>query len=133
MKIYSLNDRITVKVGELTFKLAPLSYKQKIEIQNIFKESKDAEGSILCLKYSVKDVEGIETLNGEKYNLSFDESGLTDTCLNDLLNIELSPKLMIACATLVNGIPQEIVHPVTGKPLEGVKIIHPFLKNDALI
>lgn len=127
MKIYSLKDRLTVHIGELVFKLAPLSFKQKSEVQALMANKKELEGVRLVVKYAVKDIEGVETLEGKKYVLEMDESGLTENCLDDLLNLENSAEISLACASLINGIPKEIVDPETGKAIEGIKIVNPTL------
>lgn len=129
MKIYTMADRLTVKIGELTFKLAPLSYKQKTEIRGLYTIGKKEDAAILTMKYSIKDVDGLETISGEKFKLSFDENGLSEESLDNLLNSMEAPKLILACANLMDAIPNVMVVPGTDKPLEGVKIIDPFLEK----
>ena len=125
MKIYKLTDRVTIKIEGLTFKLAPLSWQKKAEIQALMVEGKHTEGSVMCVKECVKDVQGLETLAGEKYEIRLEDGVLSEESLNDIMNIEDSAKLMLACASLVNGIPKEIVHPVSGERIEGVQVVNP--------
>ena len=129
MRVYSLKDRITVKIDELEFKLAPLSYKQKIEIQSLLTSGKEVEGTILAVKYSVKHVSGLEDSDGNEYKLSFENDSLTEDSIDALMNIECGIKLQLACAHLLNGIPKEIIHPETGKAIEGVKVVNPSIKK----
>ena len=124
MKVYSLKDRITVDIDGVSFKLAPLSYKQKIEIQNMLTTGQESEGTIKAVQYSLKDVEGLTDSNDNEYELRFDDNGLTEDCLDEILNIETSMKLVTTCVTFINGIPKQIITP-DGKPLEGVKIVNP--------
>ena len=124
MKVYSLKDRITVDIDGVSFKLAPLSYKQKIEIQNMLTTGQESEGTIKAVQYSLKGVEGLTDSNDNEYELRFDDNGLTEDCLDEILNIETSMKLVTTCVTFINGIPKQIITP-DGKPLEGVKIVNP--------
>jgi hypothetical protein len=121
-----MKDRIRVKISDLVFELAPLSYKQKIEIQNMILAGKQVEGSILCVRYALKGVEGIENIDGEPYELVFEGDGntiLSESCIDDILNIEDAMKLQLVCANLLAGIPKEVVNPNTGEPIEGIKIL----------
>lgn len=80
-----------------------------------------------AMKYSIKDIVGLEdAVTGEPYKLEFDEKGnLTDACVNDVLNLELSEKLVISCMLFMKGIPTEITDPRTGVKLEGVEVLPP--------
>lgn len=130
VKAYRLTDRIYVNIGELGFKLSPLSMGQKKEIRDCAKivngevEEDYMLGSFKSIKYAVKGIKGLETLDGEEYAPEFDEDGsLSDNSVEDLLNLEVNGKLMIACMNLLNGIPNVIVNPATGERLEGVEIV----------
>lgn len=131
VKVYSVNTRIPIKIGDVTFKLSPFSQAQKIEMA----EFANFEGgqylqnasrmTFRAIKFSVKDVEGLEdALTGEKYKLEFDDTGcLTDACVNDILSIEIADKLMVACMAMLKGIPTEIVNQQTGQKMEGVEVL----------
>jgi hypothetical protein len=126
-KILRLKDRLKVKIGDVVFTIAPLSYLQKQELANCTsikggQERLDlARSQALYLKYSVKDIEGVESYNGEKYELEFEGDHLTDECVSDLFHLEEREKLSIASWQLLNGI-KELRDPVTGEELEGVSI-----------
>ena len=124
MRIYSKTDRIKVKIDEVVFTISPLSYKQKIEVQSLFTSGKQFEGSILSIRMAVKDIEGVEDAQGNAYKLKFENELISEDCIDDILNIENSMKLQLTCAELINGIPKEIIHPVTGERVEGIKIIN---------
>ena len=124
MKIYTVEDRVKIKIGELVVSISPLSFKQKMEIQAKINENA-SEGTLLAIRHGVKKVEGVERSNGEKYELSFEDGLITDICANDLLNMEMGGVIATACVNLIQGIPKELVHPETGKPLEGVEILNP--------
>jgi hypothetical protein len=126
-KILRLKDRVNVKIDDVSLKLSPLSYLQKMEIQDYMIEASSGDmkaamkGAALAIKYCVKHIDGVEDYSDKKYELSFDDSGhLTDECVDDLLNLRQSEKLMSVCATLLQGLPEgELLHPVTGQPIEG--------------
>lgn len=125
-KIYKISDRIRVDIGGLVFKLGPLTYEQKAEIQALaasgdFKQALDS--AKLAVKYGLKDVEGLEDSEGKPYQIKTDESGIADDCLNDLLNLEQNEQLSMVCLGLIRGIPDHFTNPFDGKKLEGVSII----------
>jgi hypothetical protein len=128
MIIHKITDRIKVKIGEITFHLSPLSWDQK---QDIVSDAKLVEGkptnrnsTYKCLKYAVKNIEGVTLADGSPYVVQLENNVLSDECVEDLLNLELSSKLIIACYSLVQGVPSKIINPVTGQVLEGVEIVH---------
>lgn len=129
-KIYKRSDRLSVKIGDLTIKLAPLSVDQKTELQIAFLNGKlnqdlqsMTKGLILSLKYSIKDIEGLVDSNDQPYKLKMDEQGnLSDESIEDLLNMEFSKQLSLVCAALVKGIPNEFTDE-NGKKIEGVEIV----------
>lgn len=129
-KIYKLTDRITVKIDNVEFKLAPLSWGQKQEIVseasvvggNVNEMTRNA--TFKALKYAIKGISGVEYADGTQYELEFDENGnVLDSSLEELLNMELSPRLIMACYAMVNGVPTDIINPATGKKVEGVEVV----------
>lgn len=104
MIIYRVTDRVPVKIGDVEFFLAPLSLKQKQEIISHFRvkageETFDREKyAFAAVKKSVKEVHGLNLLDGTAYQLSFDSNGeLTDECVEDLLSIDPDGRLRAAC------------------------------------
>lgn len=127
-KIYRLSDRIKVKVDGLVVEISPLSLHQKAEIESdILTGSVESSmrGAANAVRYSVKDISGIEDASGNSYELEFDESGkaLTQDCIDDLFNLPETQKLMLACLNLIKSIPDEFIDPNTGEAIQGVKII----------
>ena len=125
--IYRLKDKIKVKIDDLKIKVSPLSYSQKMEVQDemtkavVEKDMKYAmSGTIKAIKYSLKSIKGLTTPDGEEYELEFENNQVTDECIDDLLNIQYSQKLAAVCTSLVSGIGQEIVDPSTGEVMEGI-------------
>jgi hypothetical protein len=124
VRIYSKTDRIKVKIDEVVFTISPLSYKQKIEVQSLFTSGKQFEGSILSIRMAVKDIEGVEDAQGNAYKLKFENELISEDCIDDILNIENSMKLQLTCAELINGIPKEIIHPITGEVVKGINFLN---------
>jgi len=127
MIIYKTTDRIKVKIGEVTFHLSPLTWDQK---QDILNDAKLSEGkpsnrnsTYKSLKYAIKSVEGISLADGTAYQVDLDNGILSDACVEDILNLELSPKLILACYSMVQGVPNNIYNPMTGEKIEGVEIV----------
>jgi hypothetical protein len=129
-RIYKRTDRIAVKIDSLTVKLAPLTLDQKTEIQQAMilgrtkADIKEASrGIALSLKYAVKGIEGLEDSDGNVYKLEFDKDlNLKDSCIDDLMNLELTPKLAMVCAAMVNGVPKSFSDN-EGNALEGVEVV----------
>jgi hypothetical protein len=127
--IHRTTDRIKVKVQDITVSISPLTKLQKQTISMLFlKASKgDMEAAMAstfaCVKASVKDVQGIKDFDGNEYRLEFENGELTDECVNDLLNMEESEMLQLVCTQFLTKIPKEIVSPLDGKPIEGIKIL----------
>lgn len=128
-KIYDTTDRIKVKIDDVTITISPLTVSQKTEVQVLMAQgrierdfSKMQSGVIKTLKYGLKDIDGLQKSNGAPYKLSFDESGLTDNCIDSLFNIELHKKLVKVCQCLTVAITGEFTDE-NGKPIEGVELV----------
>ena len=126
-KIYRTTDRVKVNIDDVTVKLAPLTLSQKKEIQGHLYKSvteKDMQAAqdaaILAVKYSLKSIKGLYDQNDEEYQLQMDNNTVSDECIDDLLNIEISDKLALVCTSLLHGINKEIVDPNTNKKIEGI-------------
>lgn len=110
-RIYRTTDRIPLDFGEgLKITISPLSRAQKQEVQQLLlNTSKMVEGAALAIKYSVKDIEGVENFDGEQYQLNFNPDGsLTDDCVDELLNMSQSTKLSTVCVGLLGGISENL-------------------------
>lgn len=122
-RIYRKSDRISLKIDDLVVKIAPLGVHQKAMIQQAMLEGqaeksveKATKGILLALKFGLKDISGLEDADGNPYQLQFDEDGLTDDCIDDIMNIQQKDKLILACSTMANAIP-------TSFKIEGVEFI----------
>lgn len=136
-KIYTVNDKIPVKIDDITFFISPLKYSQKCEIQSLMektlstREMKYAQdAAFLAVKYSVKDVLGLERQDGTPFRVELENTVLNDESVDNLLNIEYSTKLASICTSLVHGISNEIIDPYTGKTMEGVSFGESTGKKD---
>ena len=124
-KIYRTSDRIRVKIGGLVVTISPLGFDQKSEIQALALSTSLVDGldsAKKAVKYSVKDVEGLEDSNGA-YKIEFDESGVSEESLDILFNTAVSDNLAFTCLNLLKSIPKEFINPHTGKKLKGVSIV----------
>lgn len=123
-KIYRTSDRIPVKIADMRVVISPLSFQQKAELSATITEKSPAEAARLSIKMAVKELHGVESMDGEPYGLQFDDTGvLSDSCVDDLMNMEHTAELITVALSLLNGIPQSFIDPSTGKPLEGVEIV----------
>lgn len=129
VRIYRTTDRIKVKVDSIVVTIAPLSVDEKAEISQFMLAGKlrdfkaAAKGTALTVKYAVKDVSGIVDQKNQPYKVAFDENGyLTDQCVSELFNLEMSGKLTEICMSLVEKIP-DVFTDAKGKKLEGVEIL----------
>jgi len=118
-----------IKIDDISFKVAPLTYAQKLEVQGMLtkKNGTDidniAKTTKSLIEMSLKDVKGLTYPDGEEFRLDFDGGKITEPCFDELMNLSLSTKLTIALMQLVQGIPKEIIDTATGKPLKGVSIV----------
>lgn len=126
MKIRKTTDKVSVKINDLVFKISPLTFDQKCSVQTLLASGGAAsilKASKLAIKYAVKDVEGLQNQDGSKYEVKFDEEGLSDETIDDLSNTEINDNLNYICITLLNGMPKRFEHPVTRQPLPGVSYV----------
>ena len=126
MKIRKTKEKIAVKVGELVFKITPLTFEQKCEIQSTLAAGTTTailKASKLAMKFSVKEIAGLQNEDGTDYQVTFDDIGLSDDVINDLGNSEIGDNLNYMCISLLNGIPRQFENPITKKPLEGVSFV----------
>ena len=125
--ILRMTDRINLKIDEVTFIIAPLSYQRKQELASCTKIVNGEEhfdllkSQALYIKYSLKDVKGITDVDGKDYELQFEGDCLTDDCVSEILSLEQREKLNIASWQLLNGL-NDLKDPVTGDKLEGVEL-----------
>ncbi len=117
-----------VDFGEIRLKIERLTPNQYMEITSLqtFEGGKikvDTHKKLwLAIKYCVKEVEGIDN-----YSLIFeDQDGsqvLTDDCVMDLVSLQVENLAWLASKVAEGGIPNELVNPLTGEKIKGVKIL----------
>ena len=126
------NLEITLEEEKVIFTFAQLSYFTRSKIAGMVTSLRQGEvyvdKALECfynIKYALKDVEGLTDEEGKPYKLSFEKGvdELTDACVDELLSTEIEDKLLLAAGSLAGAIPKEIVHPLTGLPVEGIKIL----------
>jgi hypothetical protein len=128
-KIYRTKDRIRLKIDDVTVEIKPLTIDQKTEAQDLIGRGAAkadigllTQGVVKAVKFGLVKIEGLSDEDGKPYELTFDEQGVSEDCLNDLFNIKLHEKLTIICSALVRGIPSEFTDN-RGQPIEGVEVI----------
>lgn len=130
-RLISVNERIPIKIDGITIHVSPLTYLEKMQLQDYMMKavngnlSEAMKGAAMAIKFSVKDIEGVKDSQGYKYKLEFEENGrhLTDESVDNLLNLPQNNKIIATCSSLLEGIPIEgVKHPQTGKPLEGIVV-----------
>ena len=128
-RIYKTTDRIKVKIDDITVTLAPLEFNQKQEGQAMILRGQKQEdehaitkGVIQFIKWSLKDIEGVEDSEGIPYKIKFHNNEVSDESISDLMNLEIHPKLMQVCSSLAITIPQVFLDQ-KGKPLKGVELL----------
>ena len=127
-KIYKCSDRIEVNIEGISIFISPLSYQQKMNLQDLMLKASNGDMNsamaavVSALKMSIKDIKGVQDADGNEYKLEFDNNELTEESVNDLLNMPISGKISTTCTSLLAGVPDKIIG-ADGKPLEGVSII----------
>lgn len=113
MIVYRPSDRIPVKISELTFWLAPLTFQQKVHMEDLAMQVQGkkivdlAQLSFLSVKYCLKILDGdIKYSDGSQFKLEFDKDGiLTDDSTNDVLNLgRISLTLIKSCTAMLQDI-----------------------------
>jgi len=123
--VYRITDTFDVKIGKVTFKISPLNYKVKADMQALVISGKPMDAAVIAVKNSIKGVAGLSLPDGSAYALEFEDDGsLTDNSINDLMNIPEASQLNVVAITLIHGMPDgEFLDPQTGAPLDGVKMV----------
>lgn len=121
MIIYRTSDRIPVQIGEVRFLISPLSFSQRSAIAQLSQLKAGTEHMDLSkigkmtVRYAVKGVTGLKTSTGDDYVPDFEADGsLSDDSVEDILGLDLMPKLMTVCGKLMESISDHAI--------EGVKI-----------
>lgn len=136
MVIEAGDDKVTFVFSQLTY-----FDRNKVSAASTFyKESKlmlDIGLAVFFnLKYALKDIKGLympspsklpEDYTHVEYKLEFEEGAncLTDNCVDEILALPFSDKLIYAARDLGANVPTKICDPVTGKEVLGVEVIPP--------
>lgn len=91
MKVLRKSDRVKFEIDGVEFTIAPLSYRDRIELSAQVKHisgevvSNYLEQTLLMIKKCLKAVKGLVDYKGKSYELSFESEELTDDCADELL------------------------------------------------
>jgi hypothetical protein len=128
-RIFKRTDKIRIKIDDIVVTLSPLSMDQKTRAQELMSEGQKSQnldmvtkGIIQLVKQGLKDIEGVEDADGNKYQLEIKDNEITDECIDDLFNMEVYPKLMLVCTSLASAVPSEFLDQ-KGQPIKGVEIL----------
>jgi len=113
--VYRNTDRIQLKVYDVVFSVKPFSFKQKADISAAITmesgtQTEDGHAAVQKLiKYSIKEVKGINYPDGSAMKLQFDDDDcLMDESIDELLNLEITPDLTTSLYSFIRGIPKNL-------------------------
>ena len=79
-------------------------------------------GLVTAIKYGLKAVTGIKDSEEKPYELEFENDVLTDSCIDDLMNTEISSELQLVCVKQLQAMTEKITDD-EGNPVEGIKFV----------
>ena len=108
MIIYRPSDRIDIELGDLIVTLSPLTFEQKSDVfetqvkagEQVQDQTKSSRKAIA---YSVKDVKGAKSWDGEDFSLEFEGGKLSSDCVDVMMSIPDTAELIKAIGTIVRG------------------------------
>lgn len=138
--VHDMKKEYTIRMNHegnnVDFIFRQLTYAEKSEI--VMKTTTHKQGTVvqdnnlsdyLAIQTALIRVKGLHKLVEGKeveYELSFDnEKRITANCMNEIFNTPFEDKLIYSAKHVAIGIPRKIIHPLTGKEIEGVEIIMP--------
>lgn len=127
-KILRMSDRINFKIGDVEFVMSPLSNDKKIELAQCMslksglQEYDLLKAQHLYVKYGLKEVRGLEDVDGNAYELEFEGDYLSDDCVSEIFYLKEKNLFMTAAWQMLNELNDKLIDPVTNKELKGVKI-----------
>ena len=132
--ILSMKDRISLSMGEVSFKLKPLNAMEQNQVSShkkmeAGKEIEDVFMSAFAyVKYAVKEISGVKMRNGDDYKLEFEGDYLSDDCVSEIFTLQLGAEFFHVVQSLrFNHIPEKLTYFGTKKALKGVKLeVIPF-------
>lgn len=92
MKVLRKSDRVKFKVDGIEFIIAPLPYRDRIELSTLVRHSSGEvkldwiEQTSQIVKKCLKGISGLKDFHGNDYALVFNEVGdLEDVCIDEVL------------------------------------------------
>ena len=116
----------------LKFTFKQLTYKEKNIIAGLTTKLQNGttviDSALTCfyvLKYGLEAVEGIVREDGTAWSLEKEKDTKinTDNSIDALLNSKISNGLIWAANSMLEGIPEKIINPITGLEVKGVSIV----------
>lgn len=110
MKIYPINARIPIRVGDVTFHVSPLSLAGRMQLGEYIMRRGGAEMrydmayAMKCLQLCIKKIEGVEALDGKPYEIRFDDQGfMTDESLEEIQQVLGSAQVASVVSSLIGN------------------------------
>lgn len=113
MIVYRVKDKIPVRFKEhpgVVFLISPLTAEQKSQITQLSTKQEGAERvqdlmkvSALAIKYGLKGLSGVATVSGEDYVLEMDGDCMSDSSVDDVLNLPCSGRLTAVIGHVAYG------------------------------
>lgn len=129
MKILRLEDRFKISMNGVTFTVAPLSGRQKLEMTSMIRQHPDGKlyldkpsQELYLVKHSVKSVEGLKDFDDQNYELEFNGNELSDDCAEELLSFLANTWFTVANTQAIRGEFGPVINPIDGKALEGIEV-----------
>lgn len=129
MKILCTEDRLKITIEDVTFIVAPLTYKarQEMESCSTMQEGTDlvqlSRYNKVAIKHGLKEIKGFIKMDDKPYELRFndDSDTLTDECIAELMGVQACHKMAgIIYQLMSQDISLEDV--VTGKKMDDMTI-----------
>ena len=128
------NIEIPYEEEVLKFTFRQLTYKEKNKIASLTTEFKQGQAvidsSLNCfyvIKYGLVSVEGLKDSSGENWKPEkVNEDGIevnADSSIDSLLNSKVTNGLVWAANSMLEGIPDKIINPLTGREIQGVSVV----------
>lgn len=122
MIIYPQSSRIPVEIGSIKVWVGPLTFGQKMQLQECvkMKAGKEIQDSTriayLTIKFAVKSIEGVTLPDGSPYSVSLgSDSALSDESVDELLQLNDAPSIVRACSLLAREIKE---HEIPGVKID---------------
>lgn len=102
MRVMREGELFTLKIKDVTFKLKPLDYAERMSMvqHDLIRQGKLVEESnfriLEVLRCSIKEIDGVYYSDGEPFELEFDGDKISAKCISALMQAEYNHELVLA-------------------------------------